>query len=86
MDPDLWHSGLYRLRPGLAWGWILSQDLQALGRAFDVFDFQPLSCRSYFGRNRQKGLSQAPDTVEAEGLPRTDSDHKLLLLDHSPAA
>jgi hypothetical protein len=35
----LWHSGLYRLWPGLAWGRILSQALQTLGRTSDVFGF-----------------------------------------------
>ena len=64
MGPDLWHSGLYRLRPGLARGWILSQDLQVLGRAFDVFGFQPFAGGGYFDRNREEEPGQAPDTID----------------------
>ena len=69
MGPDLWYSGLYRLWPGLAWGWILSQAFQALGGASNVFGFQLLSCWDYLGRNRERELEQEPNTVDGkEGL------------------
>ena len=66
MGSDLWHSGLYRLWPGLAWGWILSQAFQALGRTSYVFGFQPLSCWDYLGRNREKELDQEADAINKD--------------------